>query len=281
MVELYRLLRELLERNEACATATIVGASGSIPNAVGATMLVGRGGKLLAGTVGGGAIEHQALAECGAAIAEGKHRSFTYHLTDAEAGGIGMMCGGKAQLFVQVHTPQPQLVLVGAGHIHLELARFVRGLDYRVTVIDDRMEWANAENYPGAEVLNLSPEEAYPRVAWSESSYLVIATRDRDTPALRAAVGLPCRYVGVVASRRKALTILRQLEGEGIDLGPLLPRLYAPVGLALGGRSPAEIALSILAELQLVRHGQAGGHLRVTAEQLARLKRPRLAGEGG
>ena len=136
-------LLELLERDQPCATATITASSGSIPNEVGAQIVVDARGERVAGTVGGGEIEFRTIAECKAAIAEGKHRSFRYHLTDEDAGGIGMMCGGRADIFVHVHKAAPQLVLVGAGHINLELARLMRPLGFSVTVIDDREAWAN------------------------------------------------------------------------------------------------------------------------------------------
>lgn len=276
--ELYDALTERLSRDESCAVATIVDSSGSIPNAVGAQMLVDADGRRIAGTVGGGAIEYRAQNECAAAIADGRHRRFSAFLTDEEAGGIGMMCGGKAEIFVQVFCVAPQLVLVGAGHINLELSRIAGRLGYRVAVIDDRAEWANADNYPDARCFNLEPAEAYAEIAWSSDSFVVIGTRDRDLPALRAAVGQPCRYIGVVASKRKALMLLRKLDEEGTDIAQLAGRLFAPIGLDTGGRAPADIAVSVIAEIQQIRHGRAGGHLAVGAEEIAAIKRRRSAG---
>jgi xanthine dehydrogenase accessory factor len=255
----------VLEKLQAClladvpvALVTIVGSTGSIPNEVGGKMLVGAGGVLLAGTVGGGEIEHQALREAAEALSESKHRKFKCHLTEKHAHGIGMMCGGSAEVFVEVYRPQAHLVLVGAGHVNLELARLARGLDYAVTVIDDRPEWASEANYPEAARIIAQPAEGFAQIRWVENAFLVIATRDQDTPALRAAVDLPCRYVGLVASKRKTVQILKNLQHEGLDLSGLLPRLRSPVGLDLGGKSPAAVALSILAEIQMVRHGKTG-----------------------
>jgi xanthine dehydrogenase accessory factor len=253
--DLYRILAELLEEGEACATATIVESRGSIPNEVGATMLVDNQGERLAGTVGGGAIEFQTLAECRAAIQEGKSRSFTHHLTEKDAGGIGMMCGGKAQIFVQVHRSRIQLVLVGAGHINLQLARLLAdGFDYSTVVVDDRPEWANSAHYPHSLVLNEKVADAFEQINWTDETYVVIATRGEDLKALSAALRRPCRYVGVVASQRKALQLCKSLEREGVDVEANRHKIHAPVGLGLGGRSPAAIALSILAEIEMVRH---------------------------
>lgn len=256
---------DVLEKLQAClradvpvALVTIVGSTGSIPNEVGAKMLVGSGGVRLSGTVGGGDVEHLALREAGEAIAQGKSRKVKWHLTEKHAHGIGMMCGGSAELFVDVFKPQAQLVLVGAGHVNLAVAKLARHLDYAVTVVDDRPEWANLEQFPRATCLVASPVEGFQQIPWTDQHYMVIATRDQDTQALRAAIDLPCRYVGLVASKRKTVQILRNLQSEGRDLSGLLPRMRSPVGLDLGGKSPEAVALSIMAEIQMNRHGKTG-----------------------
>jgi len=266
-VTLLRQLADLIDAGTPCATAQIVRASGSIPNELGATMLVGKGGELLTGTVGGGAIEARSLEAAAAAIAEGKSRLYTAKLTDAEAGGIGMMCGGSCDVFIAVHCPEPRLLLLGAGHVNRCLARLVDGLGYRVTVVDDRPEWCNADNYPHAERVLALPEDAMPDLGVDASTFVVVATRDRDTPAIVAASKTPARYIGVVASKRKAITIVKDIA-DRVDLDALVPRLYAPVGLRLGGRSPEALALSILAEIQALYHGATGDSMRLDPEQL-------------
>jgi xanthine dehydrogenase accessory factor len=98
--------------------------------------------------------------------------------------------------------------------------------------------------------------EGAKQVEWHENDYMIIATAASDTECLRLALTLPCRFVGLVASKRKTVQILRNLQGEGLDLSGLLPRLHSPVGLDLGGKTPPEIALSILAEIQAHRNGR-------------------------
>lgn len=265
-LDILEKLASFLRADVPVAMVTIVGSSGSIPNEVGAKMLVGSGGVLLAGTIGGGEIEHQALKEAAEAIQAGKHRKFKWHLTETHAHGIGMMCGGSAEVFVEVFQPKLQLVLVGGGHVNIEVARLARALDYHVTVLDDRPEWASESNYPEARRILAEPAEGFTQLEWSENSFLVIATRDQDTQALRAAIDLPCRYVGLVASKRKTVQILKNLASEGRDLSGLLPRLRSPIGLDLGGKSPAAIALSVMAEIQMVRHGKTGQALSFVPE---------------
>ncbi|TNF25764.1 MAG: hypothetical protein EP329_22420 [Deltaproteobacteria bacterium] len=266
-VTLLRQLADLIDAGTPCATAQIVRASGSIPNELGATMLVGASGVLLGGTVGGGAIEARTLEAAGAAIAEGKSRLYTAKLTDAEAGGIGMMCGGSCDIFITVHCTEPHLLLLGAGHVNKSLARLADGLGFRVTVVDDRPEWCNAENYPHAARVLALPEDALPDLGVDEHTYVVVATRDRDTPAIVAASKTRARYIGVVASKRKAITIVKDIA-DRVDLDALVPRLHAPIGLRLGGRSPEALALSILAEIQALNHGASADAMRLAPEEL-------------
>ncbi|HEY9898526.1 MAG TPA: XdhC family protein [Pantanalinema sp.] len=245
-----------LRGDQPVALVTIVGSSGSIPNAVGAKMVVAADGTRLAGTVGGGEIELEALRLGAEAVATGKSKMGSYHLTEKHAHGIGMMCGGTVQLFMEVYAPPTRLVLVGAGHVNIEVARFARHLGIAVTVIDERPEWASVENYPDTEIIPYRAAEGMKRREWKAGDYLIIATADADTESLRTAIHLPCRYVGLVASKRKTVQILKNLEAEGQDLSGLKPRLRSPVGLDLGGKSPAELALSIVAEIQADRNGR-------------------------
>lgn len=266
----FRRLAELVEAGEPCATAQIVRASGSIPNELGARMLVTADGVLAMGTVGGGQIELQTLAACKEALDEGRSRLFQARLTEKEAGGIGMMCGGQVEVFIEVHLPEARLFLCGAGHINLALGRLCRGLGWRVTVIDDRPEWASAEHYPNAKVIVARPEDVLATLGLDARSWVVVGTRDRDLEVIVQAARTPACYIGVVASRRKAINIVRHLaERADVSLDALLPRLHAPVGLALGGRSPEAVALSIMAELQALRHEQPGTPMRVAPEAMA------------
>ena len=250
-------LLELKGQGIPCATATIVASSGSIPNEVGAKMLVNAEGELLAGTIGGGGIEKRVLEQTTAAIAQGKSTSTSASLTPQEAGGIGRMCGGRVEVFIEVHRSDPSLVLVGAGHINLCLGRMAHGLGFRVVVIDDRPQWANTDNYPHAEIFCGAPEDMLREAPIDSHSFIVIATRDGDADALVAASTTDARYIGMVASRRKAIKVLKEIQ-HAVSVPTLLQRLYSPIGLRLGGRSPEAIALSILAEIQSLAHAPDG-----------------------
>lgn len=265
----FRRLAELVEAGHPCATAQIVRVNGSIPNELGARLLVDRHGALVAGTIGGGQVEFRTLEACKVALAEERSQLFTAKLTEHEAGGIGMMCGGQVDVFIDVHLARASLFLCGAGHINLALARFASGLGWRVTVIDDRPEWANAANYPNAKVLVARPEQVLSTLQLDARSWVVVGTRDRDLEVIFEAAKTPARYIGVVASKRKAIKIIKELaQRDGCDVDALLPRFYGPIGLALGGRSPDAVALSIVAELQALRHDQPGTSMRVPPDEL-------------
>ena len=271
-MELQRQLLAFLEQDCACATVTVVHASGSVPNDVGAMMLVDAEGRRVVGTVGGGGLEHRALAEARAALGEGVHRRVALDLTEEQFGGIGMRCGGHAELYIHVYQPRLQLVLFGAGHVNRALGRMAEVFGYAVTVIDERAQWCNSQNYPHARRLALEVPEALAALCLGPQSYCVIATRDHahDATVLRALVDAPVPYIGMVASRRKALSMVKAMVEEGIVVTPLLQRLAAPVGLALGGRSPADVALSILAEIQSLKSGGTGVRLGLTLEEFSR-----------
>ncbi len=308
--DLLRRQLALVDAGHLCATVQIVRVNGSIPNELGARMLVTPPSSapsaqpdgddhpavatLVAGTVGGGRIEFEALKLAAIAMAEQRSRLVSAKLTELEAGGIGMMCGGQADLFIDVHLPAARLVLCGAGHINLALARLAQGLGWRLTVIDDRPEWANLDNFPMftsvsqgtsgspgdlGDLIVARPEHVLESLGLDDRTFVIVGTRENDTESILAASRTKARYIGVVASRRKAIRIIKELVARfaepdadvaKFDLEALLPRFYAPIGLALGGRSPEAVALSILAEVQALRHEQDARPMRVSPEELMR-----------
>jgi xanthine dehydrogenase accessory factor len=182
------------------------------------------------------------------------------------------------ELLVEPIVAKPHLVVVGAGHVGLALAKLAQGLDYDVTVIDDRPEFASQERFPdGVEVVRADMVDALGTLPIGWNSFIVVATRGHklDAQCLRAAIGTRARYVGLLGSKRKTILIDRMLRDEGVD-EERLRAVHAPVGLDLGGRTPAEIALSVLAELSLERFGGSGRPLRLGDDLYDRVvSRPR------
>ena len=257
------LLEEALRhcaQGHRCAFVTIVSAAGSVPQAPGAKMLVVDVGErpLIYGTVGGGNLEHTALREALEAA-----RAGTARLVEKDLGrDLGMACGGRVSYLVEPLRLPPQLVICGAGHVGKALFRVVRELDFAVTVVDSLAEYANQERFPGARIVNSFDESALEReLPATPDSYIVIVSRDHPTDfrLTRFFLKREWRYLGVIASRTKAEILRRELEQEGYDREKIA-RLVAPIGLPIGGASPAEIAVGVAAQLVQVRnaHAQAG-----------------------
>jgi xanthine dehydrogenase accessory factor len=181
---------------------------------------------------------------------------------------------GNPVTFERTIEPIPTLVIAGAGHVGWALARIAHELRFQVVVIDDRPDLASPGRFPGATRIVGEIETELTRFPANEQTYVVIVTRGHrhDGRALAAAVGLKARYVGLIGSKRKIVTILEDLQRQGVPR-ERLERVHAPIGLDIGAATPAEIAVSIAAELIAVRRGIAGqavGPMRLTEAQLNR-----------
>lgn len=244
MLETISALNEALQRDEPVALATVVEVKGASPAQVGFKLLVRPDGSVV-GNLGGGALEQKIREEAIVALREGKSRLVHYTLREEGPDAIGMLCGGEVTVFVEVYQPAPTLLIVGGGHIGQPLAEMARIVGFQVQVVDVRPERAT--------VPQLDPATITP---WT---YVVLITENHvtDEQALRQVLDTPAAYIGMIGSRRKVSTIFDHLQTEGIS-AEHLARVHAPIGLDLGGRSPAEIALSILAEIVLVRYGGSG-----------------------
>ena len=266
-----------------CGLATVTAIAGSIPTEVGAKLLVSPQGQILAGTVGGGALEAVVIHRLVRAIAERAPQVVTHHLTDDEASTLGMTCGGSITLFLEPYVGHPQLVLVGAGHVNQAVARLARELDFDVVVIDDRPQWATRDYFPDAARIDVvkSLKAPFEGVERSAEAFLVVATRCHATDrlVLREALKRPWRYLGMIGSRLKVAKIVEDFRAEGLLDGLATP-LHAPIGLDLGGKSPAAVALSILAEVQQVRHQRTGRPLSAPASAMAEPEEVELPAAG-
>lgn len=169
------------------------------------------------------------------------------HLALRRSGLIGE---GDRQYFLDVHVPPVKLVVIGAVHVGQALAPMAAGLDLSVTIIDPRDAFASPERFPGADLLAEWPDEAMPRIGVDRHTAVVTLTHDPkiDDRALAEALRSDCFYIGSLGSRKSHAQRLERLRAAGFsesDLG----RIHGPVGLNIGAVSPAEIAVSILAEI--------------------------------
>jgi xanthine dehydrogenase accessory factor len=254
--EIYRAVADALERGEAAALVTIVGTSGSTPQRVGAKMLAYADGRT-EGTIGGGCYENDALGKAREAIRLRQPRLVHYALNDDLAAESGLICGGQMDVYIEPLEPAPHLYLVGAGHVSLELGRVARQLGFHLHVLDDRAKFASADRFPDAEIVVDGIPEWLGRASIPPTAFVVIVTRGHrhDLDAMRALVGRECRYLGMIGSRAKVNRVFDALRDEGVP-AERLDRVHAPIGLDLGAVSPAEIAVSIAAELIAARSGR-------------------------
>ncbi len=259
-------MREILEafldeiRNGRRAVlATIVRASGSTPRTVGARMIVHEDGSIT-GTIGGGAFE--AMVQCDArellAHADAGPEVHRYTLTERGDDSVGMACGGTAEVLLEAASLGARLVIFGAGHVGLALARLARTVGFVPEIVDDREDYCEAARKASVGPVFASDGDyagGYP--ALDPSCYVAVVTRCHRTDrlALKHVLGRPLRYVGLIGSRRKKTVIFGQLTEDGFPPSDL-ERVHCPIGLPIGGETPEEIAVSIVAQLLQVKHGE-------------------------
>ena len=171
----------------------------------------------------------------------------------------GTLDAPDGALFTRCYAQAPRLLIVGAVHVSQVLAPMAAMAGFEVTVIDPRRAWATAERFPGVTLSAEWPDEALARLAPDASTAMVTLSHDPklDDPALVAALNSPAFYIGALGSTRTHASRVERLTQAG--LAAELPRIHAPVGLDLGGRLPAEIAVAILAQVIQARHGRGAG----------------------
>jgi xanthine dehydrogenase accessory factor len=253
------------------ALATIVHTNGSIPSYESSRMLVREDGSLV-GTVGGGCVEAEVWAAAKEVMQNEAPRKMVFNLNNEATYDNGLICGGTVEIFVEPILPQPTVYLFGGGHVSMAVAKSTAAAGFAISVVDDRETFANAERFPMAQQFFTTYEDAFEKIQPNAASYLVIVTRGHkeDMRVLAWAVRTEARYVGMIGSKRKVLSVYKALEAEGYRAEEFA-RVFAPMGLEIGALSPEEIAVSIAAELIAVRrNAQTAAHKKVNADAASR-----------
>jgi xanthine dehydrogenase accessory factor len=251
-LELFEEMVRLARGSAPCALVIVTESKGSAPRKPGAKMIVKGDGSTL-GTIGGGKVEMEVIDAALAAIARGTPDTISLTLTEA----YGHVCGGSLTIYIEPLGLAPRLVIVGAGHVGRALATVACFAGFRVSVSDERAEFATKEQVPDAhEIFHGNAQKALSALPVNAGTYIVIASHSHeiDFAAVRAALETPARYVGLIGSKRKREVLFGNLRNEGFSEEDLA-RLYTPVGLPIGGDSPEEIAVSIVAQLIQKRTG--------------------------
>jgi xanthine dehydrogenase accessory factor len=273
-MDLFEEIVRIRRAGQRAALATIVHTNGSIPSFESSRMLVREDGSI-AGTVGGGCVEADVWAAAKEVMDKEIPRKMVFHLNNEATYDNGLICGGTVEVFVEPVLPQPVVYLFGGGHISTAVAKAAHGAGFGVVAIDDREAFANAERFPMAQEVYTRFEDAFEKLHPNGSSYLVIVTRGHkeDMRVLAWAVRTKARYIGMIGSRRKVLSVYKALEKEGYRLDEF-ERVFAPMGLEIGALSPEEIALSIVSELVAVKRNAAGAaHKRLKLEADATIEK--------
>lgn len=249
------VLRECVERvagGEDLMLVTVVGVDGSVPPRVGFRMLVTA--SHTAGTVGGGALEMEAVRRARALLAAGGG-PLLQRLDVAE---LEMACGGGVSLFFEPFCAASALWIFGGGHIAKALVPMAAAAGFRVTVVDNRPEFAEAARFPEAACTLCAPyAEAASRVP--PGAFVVIVTHghahDEELLGAMARIEPKLPYIGMIGSARKIAEAKKRIVAGGVEISD---NVHAPIGLDLGGDTPGEIALGIAAQILGIRHGKAG-----------------------
>lgn len=237
--------------------ATVVRSSGSTPRTAGAKMLIGAD-RSIVGTIGGGAFEAMVVEDAIELFQDSAelNRLRKYDFTEKGENALGMACGGSAEVFLERVGPGDRLVIFGAGHVGLALARLAATVGFLPELVDDRSEACEAARRLGVGRVHRCDadyREGLPSIDATCSIAIVTRCHRTDHLALRQVFGSPCRYLGLIGSKRKKKVVLDQLREDGAT-DEELTRIRCPIGLPLGGNTPEEIAVSIVAELLQVRH---------------------------
>jgi xanthine dehydrogenase accessory factor len=249
-MDIYEQIVELRRQGRRGAVATIVNVRGSIPSFQTAKMLVRDDGSIV-GTIGGGCVEADVWQAAREVMESETPRTLKFDLNQDPKYDTGLVCGGTLEIFVEPVLPPALLYLFGAGHVAINLCRTAVPVGFDVIVTDDRSSYATTERFPTAcEVHALEFVEAMQKFDPNESSYIVIVTRGHrdDMRILRWAVQTRARYIGMIGSKRKVISIFKALQEEGLP-AHLFERVHSPIGLDIGAVTPEEIAVAITAEL--------------------------------
>lgn len=246
-MELYEEIAKLSAEGQPFVVATVIESAGSTPQKPGSKMVVLADGSVR-GTIGGGAIEKQ-IIDAALELFKAPHptRVIETHLTH----DLGMCCGGRMKVFLEREGAAPQLYIYGAGHVARELASLGKHVGFKVTVVDERPEWASQERFPQVDELVLeNPGDHAKAQPGGPDSYFCITTHDHplDQAVVEALLRKPSAYLGLIGSRRKAERFKMRLTAAGFTEEELA-KIRSPMGAPINALTPAEIAVSIVAEI--------------------------------
>ncbi len=274
MNRVFQQLLQTLAAGEDAVLVSIESSSGSTPRGPGACMAVTAKGRV-AGTIGGGAVEHRGERIALEVLQSGQSREETFLLRPAQARDLGMICGGEVQVSFRYlaggsgsdaawvrqaqkrRLPPGRVYIFGGGHVARALVPALTAVEFRCVVLEDRAEFCQPELFPDAEeLLLIDNARVTDFVTLTEEDWVVIMTRGHEADLLvqSQVMGLPVRYIGVIGSQRKTAAVTAKLREMGFS-DEDFRKVWAPIGLPIRSETPAEIAVSVTAQMILERAG--------------------------
>lgn len=240
MTDLNRAIHEILEAESFGSVITLVEGPST-----GAKTVIDDSGGVVAGSLPGD-IASDVIEDALTLMAHEQHRSLDY---------------GNHSAFIETLAPPPDLIVFGAVHIGQALAAFGTQMGYRVTVVDSRAPFVTEERFPTTNRLLVGwPKDLIDQIGFDRRTWVVVLSHDprHETPALEAALKSDTRYIGAMGSRRTHNQRMERLKGLGFGDDDIA-RIHSPIGLDIGAETPQEVAVSILAEMTLIRYGAGTG----------------------
>jgi xanthine dehydrogenase accessory factor len=258
MNTIYKAIAELEKNNESATLCTVISSQGSTPRHVGSKMLVYPDGHII-GTVGGGELESRVISAALESLKSGKAQNLSYAMADPARGDPGV-CGGTVEVFVEPILPPPLIVVIGAGHVGKAVVHLAKWLGFRVAVSDDREEFCSPESTPGADAYYPVPMgKLAESLKVTRQTYFVITSRGSgvDAEGLPSLLDTNPAYIGVIGSKRRWATTVKALKEKGVA-EEKIAKVHSPMGLELQAETPEEIAVSIMAEILMLREKGTG-----------------------
>ncbi len=261
MDDLFLKAFEAAQKGKSYAFATIIESTlKGTPRKTGAKMIVFEDGSM-SGSIGGGRNERNAHLECIKAIKTQKPTTVTYKFDERPGNSI---CGGKIRVFIEPFAGKRHFVICGAGHIALPLSAFAKMLNYKVSIIDNRPEFANKKRFPHVDEIYVGEHvEILKRIKPTKEFYIIIVTQgyENDFNCLQAALRSKASYIGFISSKVKKIKFIRRLREKNFP-EKLIKKINAPMGLKIGAQTPEEISIAIMAEIVALNNNALEGSLK-------------------
>lgn len=254
MRSIYEIIAGLELCGEEAALCIITETRGSTPLKAGAKMIVHRN-KNISGTIGGGNLEKQVIEDAVSVMESGQPATFEHQLVRDHQ----MCCGGSVFVFIEPVKKRNKLIVFGAGHVGREVAKLACSLNFQISLVDERKEMLTGLSLDDAKIYNMHHLQFLSDVVLNENTFVVICTHlhQYDREILARCIKQPYAYLGMIGSMRKVVITRKKFLSEGLANEEELSKVDMPMGFDIGGNSPAEIAISIVAKLVAVMNGRS------------------------